>query len=367
MWRILDLNAVDGYEMTNLYEAVGRAVSEGLSSNTLILNHPKKPFVNIGYHQLMEKEIDINYAKSKGFDLVRRSIGGGAILDGPWEQDYFVIVNRRSPECPSQIPEFYKKFLKPIMYALKKYELNVNFRPPNDILIGNRKISGNGAITINNSNVLAGDILLDLPVELMTKIIKAPSEKFRDKLAKSISQWLTALNLETGSTPRREEVKSYIVEGFNRELDIEFEYGKITSEEKDYLNELLEERKTDDWIFMKEWGHPQLFSQIDTKGTKIRSGVTLCEATYKAEKLIRITMEIHENKVSEISISGDFFTQPYLGIISYIENKLKGVTLDEEELTNTFREAFNEQNLKVYGAKANDFVKAILMARENIP
>jgi len=41
-WRLLDLGDVDGYVMTNLYEAVSR----GESLNTLILNHPREPFVN---------------------------------------------------------------------------------------------------------------------------------------------------------------------------------------------------------------------------------------------------------------------------------------------------------------------------------
>ena len=39
-WRLLDLGEVDGYVMTNLYEAVGMAVSRGEFPNTLILNHP---------------------------------------------------------------------------------------------------------------------------------------------------------------------------------------------------------------------------------------------------------------------------------------------------------------------------------------
>ena len=52
MWRLLDLGAVDGYTMTNLYEAVGQAVSGESVPNTVILNHPSKPFVNIGFHQL---------------------------------------------------------------------------------------------------------------------------------------------------------------------------------------------------------------------------------------------------------------------------------------------------------------------------
>jgi hypothetical protein len=47
----------------------------------------------------MEKEIDLEFARSRGFPLVRRSIGGGAILDGPWEQDYFIVVHRKSPRA----------------------------------------------------------------------------------------------------------------------------------------------------------------------------------------------------------------------------------------------------------------------------
>ena len=82
-WRLLDLGPVDGYTMTNVYEAVSRAVGSGEVPDTLILNHPSQVFVNIGFHQLMEKEIDVDYARSMGFDLVRRTIGGGAILDGP--------------------------------------------------------------------------------------------------------------------------------------------------------------------------------------------------------------------------------------------------------------------------------------------
>lgn len=104
MWRLLDLGPVDGYTMTNLYEAVGKAVSEGSSPNTVILDHPSKTFVNIGYHQLMDKEINVDYAREMGFSFVRRTIGGGAILNGPWEQDYFVIINRKNPRVPSYDP-----------------------------------------------------------------------------------------------------------------------------------------------------------------------------------------------------------------------------------------------------------------------
>src|SRR4030042_5240377 len=159
-WRLLCLGEVDGYVMTNLYEAVGMAVSRGEAANTLILNHPKKPFVNIGYHQIMEKEIDLEFARSRRFPLVRRSIGGGAILDGPWEQDYFIVVHRKSPESPASIPAFYEKYLRPIVHTLKKLGLAPQFRPPTDILEDGKKISANGAVSIDDASTLAGATLL---------------------------------------------------------------------------------------------------------------------------------------------------------------------------------------------------------------
>lgn len=272
LWRLIDLGPVDGYTMTNLYEAVGMAVSEGSSPNTVIFNNPERPFVNVGYHQIAVKEIDVEYAREMGFDIVRRSIGGGAILDGPWEQDYFVVVQKRSAQCPPSIPEFYKKFLKPPIYALHRYRLEAQLRPPNDITVEGRKISGNGAITIGKANVLAGDILLRLPIDLMTEIIKAPSEKFRDKLAESMAEWLTSLERELGGPPDRGEIKAYLKEGFEMELAIRLEPGTITPEEERYLEELLDERRSEEWIFGKDQDYHRLIAAEEVRATKVREG-----------------------------------------------------------------------------------------------
>ena len=69
------------------------------------------------------------------------------------------------------IPTFYEKLLKPSIYVLRRYGLDAQLRPPNDILVRNRKNSGNETITLGEVSVLAGDILIELPIELMTNII----------------------------------------------------------------------------------------------------------------------------------------------------------------------------------------------------
>jgi lipoate-protein ligase A len=361
LWRLLDLGAVDGYMMTNMYEAVAVAVSRGSSPNTVILDHPLKPFVNIGQHQLMEKEINVEKAKAQGYSLVRRTIGGGAILDGPWEQDYFVVVRRSDPICPPTIPEFYKSFLKPPLYALTKLGLEPTLRPPNDILVQGKKISGNGAITIEEANVLAGDLLLDAPTALMSDIINAPSEKFRDKLAKSMTEWIISLRSLIGDVDR-EEVKKLVMEGFNNELGIALNPGDLTPSESKLLKQLIEERKTDKWIFSKD---NELIMKAggDQRATKVRGGISVTEAVHKAGKLIRVVLVSKDNQIKEISLSGDFFTVPYTGVLERLEQMLVGAELEKEILVNRVKQGFEETGLHVIGADQADFVDVILKAR----
>jgi len=364
-WRLLDVGAVDGFVMTNLYEAVGEAVSQGVSPNTLILDHPSRPFVNVGYHQQVEKEINLDYVRPVGFDLVRRSIGGGAILDGPWEQDYFVVVHRRSPECPSDTLGFYAGFLKPVVHALRRFGLEATVRAPNDILVSGRKISGNGAVTIGEANVLAGDVLLECPVGLMTQVLKVPSEKFRDKLAKSTAEWLTSLRQALGYTPAREQVKGFLVEGFQEQLGVTLAPGSVTPLENSHLARLLAERQTEAWVFMKDLEHERLYAEAN-RAVKVKEGVLICEAAHKAAKLVRVTLEIIDDRINEIAVSGDFFTQPYRGAISMLEKALVAIPVEEEALRSKISEASERIGLKLLGVTQQDLVEAILEARASV-
>ncbi|MGD2201145.1 MAG: lipoate--protein ligase [Candidatus Bathyarchaeota archaeon] len=361
MWRLVDLGPVDGYTMTNLYEAVGQAVSNGAVPNTVILNHPAKPFVNIGFHQLMEKEIDVGYARGMEFDLVRRTIGGGAILDGPWEQDYFFVVDKKSAECPDTMEGFYRKFLGPPVLALNKLGFEASVRPPNDILVGGRKISGNGAITIEGANVLAGDLLLDAPSDLMSRIIQAPSEKFQDKLVESMGEWLTSIRGELGEGVSRGSVKAALIDASGESLGVELEPGNLTEREELCLSGLIEERRQEEWIFGKDLELQSLVS--GPVATKVRGGVNVSEAVYKAGKLIRVTVVSEDGLIRGVSISGDFFTVPFMGAVSDLEDALVGVPLEEEALGEAVAEAFERLGLNVFGAEQGDIVAALLEAK----
>jgi lipoate-protein ligase A len=81
------------------------------------------------------------------------------------------------------------------------------YRPVNDILTEQgRKISGTGAAQIDDMMVLVGNFIQDFDYETMSKCLRVPDEKFRDKVHKTMYENLTTMLRETGSSPANDEL-----------------------------------------------------------------------------------------------------------------------------------------------------------------
>ncbi len=119
-WRWVDLGGVDGATMVNVFVAVARTVGSGRSPPTVLVLHPDRPFANVGYHQEAEREVDLAYCRDQGIPVVRRVVGGGAILDGPWEHDYMVVVPSGAPGTDGDVPSFYARYLEPIRATIAR-------------------------------------------------------------------------------------------------------------------------------------------------------------------------------------------------------------------------------------------------------
>jgi hypothetical protein len=202
---------------------------------------------------------------------------------------------------------------------------------------------------------------MDVPSDLMSRIIKAPSEKFQDKLAESMGEWLTSVRGGLDSDVSREAVKSAYVESFNEGLGVELVPGGLTEDEGFCLMGLIEERRQEEWIFGKDLVLRGLVE--DPWITKVRGGVSVSEALHKAGKLIRVTVVSGEGVIRGVSISGDFFTIPFMGAVEGLEEALVGVALEEDSLAEAVAGAYNRLGLMVFGVEQGDFVEALLKTR----
>ncbi|ARM76789.1 lipoyl protein ligase domain-containing protein [Acidianus manzaensis] len=344
-WRFIELPPQDGYHMITSFVSVADYVSRG-GKDTLMLFSSKTPFVNVGVHQEVWLEVDLDYTKSHNIPVVRRDLGGGTVVITPGEHDYFIVI--REDEAPRNPTELYTKYLTPIVNVLKSYGINATLRDQ-DIVVNGKKISGNGAMTYEKAVVITGNILMHLDIDLISKCVRVPDEKFRDKMAKDMRDWLTSLENEIGRVPSREELNKKIKEEYEKELGIKFESSSLTPEEIELWDKLAEEKKNEEWIYYRDNRHPDLKTE---RCVKISSAVALCHLDYKARKLIRITVKIVNKKIQEVSISGDFFIMSPKDFLDYLEDKLTGA--DPEKIPEIINQTFEEKKPVIFGFTKED-------------
>jgi lipoate-protein ligase A len=251
-----------------IYHALAELGWEALS-----LVSPATPYVCIGFHQDVQQEVDLAYCNAKNIPVFRRDVGGGAVyLDG--DQLFFqLILHKDHPEVPKNKEIFYRKFLQPIINVYRRIGIPAAYKPVNDVLAGTKKISGTGVGEIGDCIVFVGNLIVDFNYEEMSKVLRVPDEKFRDKIHKTLKENLTTIRRELGEkeASRWDEgtLNALMAEEFQKIL------GPMALCEKDpvlqaKMDELGAHLMSEEWFF-------QQGKTIPGREVKIRAGLNVIQ------------------------------------------------------------------------------------------
>jgi len=362
VWRLIDLGLAEPMVAQTFYEAVAKAVDEGLSPNTIILVQPSSPYICVGFHQEIEKEVNMKYCRERGLPIIRRGQGGGTVYLDSNQIFYQVVARGESEVIPLNVEKLFEKFLGVTVYVYRKIGLPAEFKALNDVIANGRKISGNGAGKFGeNTTILVGNIILDLDYESMANVLKVPNEKFRDKMVKSMKDWVTSLKRELGYIPPVEEIKRLIVDGYEQILGIKLVESDATeTERKIWEEEIKPKHCSENWLYMPELSHEEI---AEGRAVKIADGVKVIEVEHKAKKLIRVRAELIGTRIIDIMISGDFFMIPKEALKD-LESNLKGSILDRKELLSKVKNFYSRSSVQTPGINPEDFVDAIMKLSE---
>ena len=169
--------------------------------------------VSIGYFQSMKEEVNVDVARELGIDLVRRITGGGAVYH-KWEATYSIVL----PPFGGRILDSYRVINKGIVNALQKIGIEAKHHGINDVIVNNRKISGNAQTRKYGGLLQHGTILMDVDVDEMFKVLKVPEEKLRDKTIENVKHRVTSLR-HLGVDISFEELQKYLMDGFAEALN----------------------------------------------------------------------------------------------------------------------------------------------------
>ncbi|NLS79578.1 MAG: hypothetical protein GXY76_20195 [Chloroflexi bacterium] len=317
--KLYDLGAVSWQDSQLIYHTLPR-----LGHHGLILLRPSTPYFCIGYHQDVEQEVDVAYCREHHIPIFRREVGGGAVyLDG--QQLFFQLILPREHPLAAQTKErFYQQLLEPVVQTYKAMGIDCRYKPVNDVITTQgRKISGTGAAEIAGHVILVGNLIADFNYEMMTRILRVPDEKYRDKVFKSMTENLSTIKRELGAVPTWEEMSALLASEFAKVLG-PLEPSALPEGVQAKRDELWAQFSTDEWLYKR--GRRQA-----ERAVKIAAGTEVRQRMFKAPGgLIRALFVVKENKLGSVSLSGDFFIYP-ADKLGELEAALEGVALEQAE------------------------------------
>jgi len=340
-----------------IYDAVSQAHSQGLVQNTIIVCEPTYPVVCIGFHQMASTDVDIDFCQRKGIPIVRRILGGGGVLLDRGQIFYQIIAKRGSGVIPYKADDTFEALLRPVVRTLRELGVPAQYRALNDVQVQGRKISGNGATVIGETLVLTGNIIVDFDYDLMCAILRVPSDKFRDKVVKSLKERVTTLKRELDPVPPTSEIERILVKNFERELSISLQRRSLTELESRLLTEITAKYHSERWLFESEAGHRDLLRK---KELRISGSTRIVENSVKtAGGLIRVLFEADGDVIRDAAIYGDFSFYPKEKLEKF-ERSLRGVLLVPEQVLERARHFFEQEKVETPGVSVQDFVSLFL-------
>lgn len=350
--RLLDLGMVPYLRSQTIFHGIAHAL-DASAPNTITLMSPIEPYVCIGYHQELDKEIDVDYCRANGISMMRREIGGGAVYLDSGQVFYHWIFH---PEhLPRQVEDTFRPYCQTLVETYRSIGIDAEYRPVNDILVRGRKIGGTGAASIGEATVMAGSLMFDFNFELMARVLKVPSEKFRDKVYQSLREYMTTIKRELGEERDRQAVKDALIEQCRQALGVEIEPGQLSEKEQKAIADLDARFESVEWLY-ERGGLPK-------EGVKIREGVRVVEAAHKAAGgLIRVTARLCEGRIDDLTLSGDFFFYPRQ-LLASLEQSLRGAPLEEDALRRKVADFYASFDVQSPGVDVEAWVKAIMLVQ----
>lgn len=146
-----------------------------------------EPSVIFGRNQVPQNEVNIPYCRERGIQMYRRKSGGGCVYADMSNVMLSYITNDENVDAT------FSRYLTMVADSLRNMGIDAHKNDHNDIMIGDKKVSGNAIYHIPGKNIAHGTLLYDTDMENMLTAITPSQQKLSKHGVESVRQRICLL------------------------------------------------------------------------------------------------------------------------------------------------------------------------------
>lgn len=286
------------------------------------------PTVICGRNQVVDLEVNLDYCTRNGINICRRKSGGGCVFADFNNIMFSYITNS------SSITTEFSAYTTMIAEMLHKLGLDSSATTRNDVLIKDRKVSGNAFYHIPELSraIVHGTMLYDADTEKMSQAITPSRAKLESKGVKSVASRVTTIREHSDISI--EDFKTFVKKELCGEKDVTLT-PKAIGEIETMAQELMSEK----WIYRKTSGK-----------ALVRTGRISGSGEFRAE------IEIADSTIRSINLTGDYF--PLVDIDSALLPRLQNISYSRRAVNDAL--AGVDVSMMISGLSTEEFTKLIV-------
>ncbi|WMM17335.1 biotin/lipoate A/B protein ligase family protein [Staphylococcus epidermidis] len=273
IWNFINTGSKNPYYNMAMDEALLNFVSRGEIDPVIRFYTWNPATLSIGYFQRLQKEIDIDKVKEKGYGLVRRQTGGRGVLHDK-ELTYSVIVPESHPNMPSTVTEAYKIISQGLLEGFKNLGFETYFAIPRskeerdklkqprssvcfdapswyELVVEGRKIAGSAQTRQKGVILQHGSILQDIDIDDLFDMFKFKNERLKAKMKENFVEKAVAINDISNQHITLNEMENAFEAGFKKGLNIDFKPLELTEKQLEEVQELEDKYRSEAWMYRK--------------------------------------------------------------------------------------------------------------------
>jgi lipoate---protein ligase len=205
-------------------------------SDDIFMLWRNEPSIIVGKHQNTLAEINAAYVQQNGIKVVRRLTGGGAVFHDLGNLNFTFIQND-----PDHSLNDFRKYTQPILEVLQQLGIDARFEGRNDLLIEERKFSGNAETVWKNRVLHHGTLLFSATITDLSQALNVSEAKYSDKAVKSVRSRVTNISEHLTEPMDVMEFASLIHQHITSLYPDAVEYG-LTDEDHRRIEALVAEK-----------------------------------------------------------------------------------------------------------------------------